>query len=485
MDDQRSDLAPTAPPPSRTRTARTARLGRVAAGGAMRWVGDRVDVRGTPEERRRRRGDRVVATVDALVDQLSVLRGAAMKAGQVLSTVDFPGLEPDQAAYVRERLSSLRSSAPGVGWKEMRKLLAREWGEAPERVLAEIDPDPVAAASIGQVYRGRTEDGRLVAVKVQYPGIAETIEADMRNVSLLSPLLRQLMPGLDVKGLLLELRERILEECDYELEASNHRRIERFWRGHPFVLVPAVDTELSRRRVLVTDWVDGIPFEEVLAAPEATRDRYAQIIYRFFYTTATELGLALGDPHPGNYLLCPDGRVAFFDFGMLRPLPPEYVRREGAIAAHLRRGDIEAVRAGMHELGYLPGEPTDWDGELLAEYMRRVSWWLDTDTPLRLTPEDLWRAADVLRDERGAEHVAQLRQMTLPAEALLLRRMEGLLFQMASTLRAAAPWGPLLRELTAGAELFDELGAAHAGWRAGVRGADRGHERRARSAAGS
>src|SRR5664279_5188040 len=114
-----------------------------------------------------------------------------------------------------------------------------------------------------QVYRGRTHDGREVAIKVQYPGIAESVEADMRNLMLLSPLLRQLMPGLQVKDLLGELRERIVEECDYELEASNHRRLERFWRGHPFVLVPRVHTELSRRRVLVTDWVDGITFEQV------------------------------------------------------------------------------------------------------------------------------------------------------------------------------------------------------------------------------
>jgi predicted unusual protein kinase regulating ubiquinone biosynthesis (AarF/ABC1/UbiB family) len=131
----------------------------------------------------------------------------------------------------------------------MRKVLSSDWGEQPERILADIQTEPAAAASIGQVYRARTRDGREVAVKVQYPGVAESVEADMRNLLLLSPLLRQLMPGLEVKDLLAELRERIVEECDYELEASNHRRVERFWRGHPFVLVPRVDTELSTRRL--------------------------------------------------------------------------------------------------------------------------------------------------------------------------------------------------------------------------------------------
>ncbi len=436
----------------------------MAVGGAARWVSDRLDTRGSEEDRRRRRGDRIVATVDALVDQLALLRGAAMKAGQVLSTIEMPGLDADQAAYVQDRLASLRDNVPPVNWKQMRGVLAAEWGEDPEHTLARIDPTPAAAASIGQVYRGATHDGQEVAIKVQYPGIADSIEADMRNLGLLSPVLRQLMPGLDVKDVLAELRERIIEECDYELEASNHRQVARYWRGHPFVLIPAVHTALSHRRVLVTDWVEGIGFEDVGREPHAVRDRYAEIVYRFFYGTALELGLALGDPHPGNYLLCPDRRVAFFDFGMLRPLPRDYLRREGAISRAVRDGDGAAVLAGLHELGYLPGDPADWDGEQLLGYMQAASWWLEDDTPLRLGPEDVWRSAEMLREEDGGEHIAQLRKMTLPREALLLRRMDGLLFQTAATLRASAPWGSLLRELTDEGDPVGELGADHAAW---------------------
>jgi predicted unusual protein kinase regulating ubiquinone biosynthesis (AarF/ABC1/UbiB family) len=456
--------------PTRSRGARTARLGRVAVGGAMRWTGDRLDTRGTDEERRRRRGDRIVATIDSLVDQLATMRGAAMKAGQVLSTVEFPGLDDDQSAHLQDRLASLRDSVPPVGFRQMRKVMAADWGEQPERVLAHIDTEPAAAASIGQVYRARTHDGREVAVKVQYPGIAESVEADMRNLLLLSPVLRQLMPGLEVKGLLAELRERIVEECDYELEAANHRRIERYWRGHPFVLVPGIDTELSRRRVLVSDWVDGIGFDDVGRRPDAVRDRYAQIVYRFFYGTALGLGLALGDPHPGNYLLCPDGRVAFFDFGMLRRLPAGYLEREAIIAQGVRDGDQAVVIRGMRELGYLPGEPSDFDGALLLEYMQGVSWWLHAQEPVRLAPEDLWRSTEMLRDE-DRRHVGQLRQMTLPPEALLLRRMEGLLFQTAAMTRACAPWGRLMTELVEGGEPVGELGAQHAQWLAGRRAA--------------
>jgi predicted unusual protein kinase regulating ubiquinone biosynthesis (AarF/ABC1/UbiB family) len=455
---------PKAKEPTRGRVARTAKLGRVAAGGAARWAGDRLDARGSDSERQRRRGDRVVATIDSLVDQLAVMRGAAMKAGQVLSTVEFPGLDPDQAEYLQQRLASLRDNVPAVEWKQIRGVLEGEWGQAPEKVLAEIDPEPAAAASIGQVHRGRSLEGAEVAVKVQYPGIAEAVESDMRNLRMLTPVLRRLMPGLEVKDVLAELAQRVIEECDYELEAANHRRIARYWRGHPFVRVPAVDTSLSRRRVLVSEWVDGIGFEQVGEQPDPVRDRYAEILYRFYYANAAELDLALGDPHPGNYVLCDDGRVAFFDFGMVRELPREYLRREGRVFAAIRDSDAPALLTAMRELGYLPGLSVEWDANVILEGMRQAGWWFLESEPLRLAPDDLWRGSESFRDGSAADAYEQMRRMTLPPEALLLRRMEGLLFQIASTVRAEANWGPLLAELVEGGEPATELGAEHAEW---------------------
>jgi predicted unusual protein kinase regulating ubiquinone biosynthesis (AarF/ABC1/UbiB family) len=409
----------------------------------------------------------MVATIDSLVDQLAVMRGAAMKAGQVLSTIEFPGLEPDQAAYLQGRLASLRDSVAPVGWGRMRKVLEAEWGEPVERVLAAIDEEPAAAASIGQVYRGRTREGAEVAIKVQYPGVAEAVESDMRNLRLLSPMLRRLIPGVEVKPLLGELGERIAEECDYELEAANHGRLARYWRGHPFVRVPGVDGGLSSRRVLVSEWVEGIGFDEVSGQPDGVRDRFAEILYRFFYGTITGLGLVLGDPHPGNYLLCGDGRVAFFDFGMLRRLPADYLRREGVVARAIRESDVPSLLEGLAGLGYLPGEAAEWDGDLMLGYMRAVSWWLEATE--RLEPGDLWRTAAPLRQASGGEQMRQLRRMTFPPEALLLRRMEGLLFQVATSVRARAPWGALMRELVEGADPVGPLGIAHAAWIAGAR----------------
>jgi len=285
----------------------------------------------------------------------------------------------------------------------------------------------------------------------------------MRNLRMLAPLLRRLMPGLDVKPVLAELGERIAAECDYELEASSHRRLARFWRGHPFISVPAVDTSLSRRRVLVSEWVDGIDFAEVAGQPDPVRDRYAEIVYRFYYGVARELDLALGDPHPGNYLLRDDGRVAFLDFGMVRELPRGYLTREAAIFAAIRSHDQGALLEAMRALGYLPGDG-DWNGTLLLDHMRAVSWWLQADEPLRLAPADAWRGGASLREERNAELMQQLRRMDLPPEALLLRRMEGLLFQVATSLRAEGDWGRLLRELIEGGEPVGPLGSEHAAW---------------------
>ena len=195
-----------------------------------------------------------------------------------------------------------------------------------------------------------------VAVKVQYPGMAEAVETDLRNLGMLLPLVKRLAPGLDVEALAAELRERVGEELDYEIEAQNHRAMARAWRGHPLAHVPAVDTMLSSRRVLVTELLVGRRFEEVkqLDAPE--RDRFAEIVFRFFFGTLSRLGRASGDPHPGNYLLLDDGRVGFLDFGLMRVVDREYLAGEHALAAAVEHGDANAVHDG-HGRARLPPGP--------------------------------------------------------------------------------------------------------------------------------
>src|SRR4029077_6642478 len=213
--------------------------------------------------------------------------------------------------------------------------------------------------SIGQVHRATTLDGADVVVKVQYPGVAEAVETDLRNAMLLLPLVKRLAPGLDAKALATELRERISEELDYELEAQNQRRIERLMRGHPFVRVPRVNTDLSTRRVLVSEYLKGDRFEVVRRAGEAQRDRYGEIVFRFFFGLLYRERIALGDPHPGNYLLCPDGRVCFLDFGLVRRVDAARLAAERAIALAVREGDAEALKVALRAGGYLPANRAD------------------------------------------------------------------------------------------------------------------------------
>ena len=296
------------------RIARTARVGGLVTGQSLRWAGMRTANRvRTPERAAAAQSERTAALVRQLVDQLGQMRGAAMKVGQMISMVEFDGLGDDEQDDLQRRLASLRDDVPPVPFADLEKLVRRELGGPLQRVFSDFDERAFAAASIGQVHRATTVDGDDVVVKIQYPGVAEAVETDLRNATLLLPLVRRLAPGLDARALAAELRERIGEELDYELEAANQRRIERLMRGHPFVRIPRVHLDLCTRRVLVSEYVEGERFEVVRRADEARRDRYGEIVFRFFFGLLYRDRIALGDPHPGNYLACPDGRVCFLE----------------------------------------------------------------------------------------------------------------------------------------------------------------------------
>src|SRR5215213_4326699 len=307
--------------PPTSRLSRSARLGGLVAGQSARWVGTRAaNVVRSPDRADAATGDRAAALARELVEQLGQMRGAAMKVGQVLSTVDFTALPEDERENFKQTLAALRDDVPPLPFKQVEKLLREELGEKPSSVFASFEEEAFAAASIGQVHRAVTHEGQPVAVKVQYPGVAEAVDTDLRNLTLLLPLVKRLAPGLDVKAVYGELRERIAEELDYELEAQNQRAVARAHRGHPFAHVPEVHTDLSSRRVLVTDLLVGERFEAVKQRDEATRDRFGEIVFRFYFGLVQYLGRVSGDPHPGNYLLLEDGRVGFLDFGLMRVL---------------------------------------------------------------------------------------------------------------------------------------------------------------------
>src|ERR671919_1482615 len=256
------------------------------------------------------------------------MKGAAMKLGQVMSFLDV-GLVPEEhREEFQRKLGELRDAAPKVRFADMRKVMESELGESIEEIFDAFETEPVAAASIGQVYRARLHDGRDVAVKVQYPGVAQAVRADMQNLGMILRLMKRIAPGLDVKSTAEEIRARIGDELDYELEAQNQRSLARIFRDHPFIVVPDVMTELSRERVIVTEYVRGAGFDDIKAMDQATRDRVGEIVFRFFFGCMYRHHQFSGDPHPGNFMLLEDGRVAFLDFGLFKVMPKELIELE-------------------------------------------------------------------------------------------------------------------------------------------------------------
>jgi predicted unusual protein kinase regulating ubiquinone biosynthesis (AarF/ABC1/UbiB family) len=472
--DPEGSPAPDAPGDSRLpsgRLSRSARFGGLVAGQGLRWAGTRMaNATRTPDRAAEATEARTLAVAQELVAQLGQMKGAAMKLGQVLSTVPLEGLPESEQERFKETLASLRDAAPAVPFRRMRGLIEEELGTSLGEAFATFEPEAFAAASIGQVHRARTHDGREVVVKVQYPGVAEAVEADLRNISLILPLVRRLAPGLDVKALGAELRERVSEELDYELEAQNQRAVERAYRGHPFVLVPRVDTRLSTRRVLVSDRIEGLAFEEVRRLDEAARDRFGEIIFRFFFGLLTNTGRCSGDPHPGNYLLGADGRVGFLDFGLMRTVDPGYLEGERAVARAVSAGDAGGVHAGLAGLGYLP-DPSAFDPERLLGQLEVAGEWYFRPGFRRLDPVVVREAFEAGSSPRSP-YFDQMRRQTLPPQALLIRRMEGLVFSVLGELRAGADWAAIAREYFAGEPPATELGEQDAGfWRAQPGGA--------------
>jgi predicted unusual protein kinase regulating ubiquinone biosynthesis (AarF/ABC1/UbiB family) len=446
-----------------SRLARTARFGGLVAGQGARWAGTQAANRlRSDDQAEAADAKRALALADELVTQLGQMKGAAMKLGQVLSTVDFDMVPEGEREAFKEKLAALRDDAPQVSFKNMKKVLLEDLGGSLEEHFATFSEEPVAAASIGQVYRATLHDGRDVAVKVQYPGVAEAVETDLRNAGMLLPLVKRLAPGLDAKAILRELRDRIGEELDYELEAQNQRRVARAFRDHPLIRVPDVVTSMSTRRVLITEFVEGRGFGAVKQLPEAERDRFAEICFRFFYGLLRRERIAAGDPHPGNYLLCDDGRVCFLDFGLIRRMDADYLDGERALAQAVIGGNASEAHRWMSELGYLP-DPGAFDPERVLGQLAAAGEWYFTTGFRRLDPEYVRNAMEI-SGSPASPYFEEMRRQTIPPQALLLRRMEGLLFSVLGELRAGADWGTLALEYIAEEPPSTEHGRVEGEW---------------------
>jgi predicted unusual protein kinase regulating ubiquinone biosynthesis (AarF/ABC1/UbiB family) len=458
-----------------SRVARTAKVGRLAAGQAIRQAGTRAaNVTRDDEGKRVALERRHIEAAEQIVTALGTMKGAAMKIGQVLSFLDVGLVPPEYQEEFQKKLAKLRDAAPTVTFKDMKKVIESELDEPVRDVFDQFDEEPIAAASIGQVYRARLrDDGREVAVKVQYPGVAAAVRADMQNLGMILRLAKRIAPGMDPQAIGKEIRDRIEEELDYELEAQNQRTLARIFRGHPFIVVPDVVTSLSREKVMVSEFVHGIGFEELKTYPQEERDRIGEILFRFYFGCLYRHHQFSGDPHPGNSMLL-DGdsatpQMAFFDFGLFKRMPAGAVELEMQVQRAVIDGDAETVMRVGAETGFFP-EPERFNKDKVLEHFRAATAWYTEDRYIQLTPEYATQVLIDMSDPRS-EYFGQMRHENAPPDHIFGRRMEVLTLAVISQLHARGNFHRIAREWLYGDEPETELGRQEAEFYARAGGA--------------
>jgi predicted unusual protein kinase regulating ubiquinone biosynthesis (AarF/ABC1/UbiB family) len=443
------------------RVSRTARIGSLAAGQAVRQAGTYVgNVARSKDGRRAALERRHIEAAEQIVEALGHMKGAAMKLGQVMSFLDVGLVPPEYREEFQRKLGRLRDAAPTVTFKDMRRVIEEELGERITEIFEEFEQEPIAAASIGQVYRARLRDGRQVAVKVQYPGVAAAVRADMQNLGLILRLLKRIAPGLDPQAIGKEIRDRIEEELDYELEAQNQRTLHRIFRGHPFIFIPDVLTPLSRERVLVSEYVHGVGFEQLKSYPQEQRDRIGEILFRFYFGCLYRHHQFSGDPHPGNSMLLEDGRMAFLDFGLFKRMPPGTVELEMQVARAVIEGDIDTIMRVGTETGFFP-DPEKFDRDKVLEHFRAATSWYTEDAYVELTPEYATQVLIDMSDPRS-QYFGQMRHESAPPDHIFGRRMEVLTLAVLSQLHARGNFHRIAREWLYGDAPATELGRQEA-----------------------
>jgi len=440
------------------RWRRAAKVGRLAGGQTARGYATKAaNLTRSEEGRHDAAARRQMEAAEQIFEVLGQMKGAAMKVGQVASFMDTGAFPPEFQERIQAKLAELRDAAPRVPFKRMRKLIEDGLGERLDDVFAEFDEEAVAAASIGQVYRGRLHDGRDVAVKVQYPGVAQAVRADLQNLGLIMRVAKRMAPGMDAKAMTREIRERLTDELDYEHEAQQHRAFARSWRGHPFIYVPPVVTELSSEHVLVSEWVDGTGFEEIKQADRATRDRFGEIVFRFFFGSLYRNGHFSGDPHPGNYRLMEDGRVAFIDFGMTKRVAAADLEAEIAAIRFGMNGDTEGLHGQLGAMGFYDPADEQVTPAAVADHFRDVTRWYIEDREVTVDRELVGQVLIDFGDPRS-RHWQLMRRETMPPQAMLARRMEALTLGVLGRLEATANWHRIAREWLFGDPPSTELG---------------------------
>jgi predicted unusual protein kinase regulating ubiquinone biosynthesis (AarF/ABC1/UbiB family) len=421
------------------RNARLARLGARTTGGYAMHRARRVFA--TAERREVLDREHEIRSAEQVAAELGNMKGALMKLGQMVSYLD-EGL-PE---HLRTALAQLQHDAPPMSGELAASMIEQELHRRPDELFAEWDPVPIAAASIGQVHRAITREGVAVAVKVQYPGVGQAIEADLGSVGLLFGGLGQVFPGLDSGPLVEELRLRLREELDYEREARNQQRFADYYEGHPFIHIPAVLPAYSSARVLTTELAEGVRFAEAETWSQDERNLAAETIFRFVFGSLYRLHLFNGDPHPGNYLFRPGGQVTFLDFGLVTPFGPEEVEHIRAlIDSIVLDPDPIAFRHAVEQAGFLkPGAPIT-DAEVV-DYFGHFYEYLQADRRSTLGHEFASENVRRVFDATGP-HRDVMRHANVPPAFVIVQRINLGLFAVLAALGATANWRRLAEEM--------------------------------------
>ncbi|MGA7757912.1 MAG: AarF/ABC1/UbiB kinase family protein [Ilumatobacteraceae bacterium] len=405
---------------------------------------------------------RELRSAQQVADELGHMKGALMKLGQMASYLDDGLPEP-----LRLALSQLQSNAPPMSVALSIETIERELGRPVGEVFVEFDPDPIAAASIGQVHRAIVRDDasgteRAVAVKIQYPGVADAIVADLRNADLLGAVLRQGFGGLDPAEMVDEIKLRIAEETDYELEARNQQRFADYYRDHPFIRIPAVVPELSTTRVLTTELVEGFGWAELMRREQSERDRAGEIIFRFVFRSLYRMGAFNGDPHPGNYIFHDDGTVTFLDFGLVKHFSDEEMSTFGSmVRAAAVDHDHAEFRSILERAGMLqPDAPVTT--EAVGDYFSHFYDTVRTDAEMTWTRE---YANSIVR--HTFDRTSPISQYaTVPRAFVFIQRINLGLYALLGELGARGNYRRIASELWpfVDADPSTELGRAEATW---------------------
>ncbi|ALV33703.1 AarF/ABC1/UbiB kinase family protein [Streptomyces sp. CdTB01] len=420
-----------------TRTAKLAALplgfaGRATWGLGKRIVGESAEIVGRELQQR---------TAEQLFKVLGELKGGAMKFGQALSVFES-ALPEEVAGPYRAALTKLQEAAPPMPTRTVHTVLAERLGADWQELFLEFEDKPAAAASIGQVHRGVWHDGREVAVKVQYPGAGDALLSDLNQLSRFARLLGPLIPGMDVKPLITELRDRVSEELDYGLEAQAQRTHAEEFTGDPDVVVPAVVHQCDQ--ILITEWMDGIPLSEIIAdgTPEQ-RDRAGQLLARFLFSGPARTGLLHADPHPGNFRLLPgdpetegDWRLGVLDFGTVDRLPGGLPTPIGDSLRMTLDSDAEAVYELLREEGFVK-ESIELDPAAVLDYLLPI---IEPARADEFTFTRGWMRSQAARIADPRSPAYQLgKQLNLPPAYLLIHRVTlstiGVLCQLGATVR--------------------------------------------------